>query len=172
MPQSIQPLRGTAIATTPVAMVRHCARSTVKMVKNFTHTHMLKDTKVGTTELSVRHGGFPGVKTPSYTHALHSPFSFSGAFLAVSQISHQTQCHHSLSWFLHNLKNNYCFPTLDHPASQLRKRNIITLLGQNHHLLERFQYFLLKSAVIPGQGIRNLPKSLEEQDASWWVAGL
>lgn len=140
------------------------------MVKNCTHTQMLKDTKVGTTEQSVRHGRLPRDGNTKLSQC--SPFSIPGAFLAVTQISYQTQCHHSLSWFLYNLKNNYRFPTLTHPTSQLRERNIITLLGQNHHLLGRFQYFPLKSAVISGQGIRNLPKSLEEQEATWWVAGL
>lgn len=171
MPQSIQPLRKDSYS-------HHTSSNGETLLKKqlqwwrISHIHRCRRTRRW-GQLNCLRGmeGFPEVAT-SYISALHFPFSFPAAFLAVFQISYQTRCHHSLSWFLHNLKNNYRFPTLAHPASQLRERNIITLLGQNHHLLERFQYFLLKSTVIPGQVLRNLPKSLEEQDASWWVAGL
>lgn len=72
-----------------------------------------------------------------------------------------------------------CFYTIQKitvsPTSAIEGREVaLTLLGQNYHILDGFQHFWTRFAVIQGQDIKNqnLPKSLEEQDASWWVTGL
>ena len=162
----------TATATRQV-MVTHYTRSTSWNSEEF---HTYKD--AGGHRSGDNHWFLPGEvgrfpRGSSITLCLCSPtlltISLPGALPAVSQILYQIQCHHSLFWFLYNLKITVSLP------SAIKGREVAwTLSGQNHHILDGFQHFLPRFSVTPGQDIRNqnLPKSLEEQDASWWVTGL
>lgn len=124
MPPGIQPLREEATAPTLVAQEAQG--------KWWRISHIYRCWGVWSvpTELSLPGWGgkgFPEVATPNYACALPSflPFPFLGAFLAVSQIPHQTQHHHSLSLFLHGLKNNCQLPA---SLSHWRERSSINSL--------------------------------------------
>lgn len=96
-----------------ITMVTCRTRSTAEASHTCT---VLGDIEVGTPEHPCQReaGRLPrGGNTksgPCSPSLLPSP---SPGLLAISQISHQSQSHHSLSWFLHNLKNS-CQPPLGH----------------------------------------------------------